>query len=135
MATCLRGVDRRRPPAHFNAEGSLQTPPHWAARQGRSIPAMQAPRLPENETERLALLHALDVLDHTPDPALDRITRTAARLFRVPIALITLVDSNRQWFMSRVGMKVRETPRNDSMCGHAILEPGTMVVCDAQQDP
>ncbi|MFK2905659.1 PAS domain S-box protein [Dyella ginsengisoli] len=96
---------------------------------------MQAPRLPENETERLALLHALDVLDHTPDPALDRITRTAARLFRVPIALITLVDSNRQWFMSRVGMKVRETPRNDSMCGHAILEPGTMVVCDAQQDP
>lgn len=95
---------------------------------------MQAPRLPANEAERMALLHALGWLDQTPDPVLDRITRTAARLFRVPIALVTLVDSNRQWFMSRVGMNVRETPRSDSMCGHAILEPGTMVVCDALQD-
>ncbi|HEX5307414.1 MAG TPA: PAS domain S-box protein [Dyella sp.] len=96
---------------------------------------MQFPRLPDNETERLALLHSLGLLDHEPDPTMDRITRTAARLFEVPIALVTLVDSNRQWFMSRVGLKVAETSRNDSMCGHAILEPVALIVNDALSDP
>lgn len=96
---------------------------------------MQPARLPDNEPERLALLRALDVLDGPPEPAMDRITRIAARLFRVPIALVTLLDSDRQWFMSRVGMPVQQTPRSQSFCSHTILEPRTMVVTDARQDP
>ncbi|MBU6248335.1 MAG: PAS domain S-box protein, partial [Xanthomonadaceae bacterium] len=95
---------------------------------------MLSPRLPENETERLALLRALDLLDRPPDPAIDRITRTAARLFVVPVALVTLVDADRQWFLSRVGLDRPETPREHSMCGHAILEREAMVVCDALSD-
>ncbi|MDE1964434.1 MAG: PAS domain S-box protein [Xanthomonadaceae bacterium] len=95
---------------------------------------MLSPRLPDNETERLALLRALDLLDRPPDPAIDRITRTAARLFVVPVALVTLVDADRQWFLSRVGLDRPETPREHSMCGHAILEREAMVVCDALSD-
>jgi len=90
---------------------------------------------PGDESERLQLLRSLHVLDTPPEPALDRITRIAARLFHVPIALVTLVDEERQWFMSRVGLDVRETPRRDAMCGHAIVETTTMVVPDAWRDP
>ena len=95
---------------------------------------MIPPNPPADEPERLALLRSLRVLDQAPDPVLDRITRTAARLFQVPMAMVTLVDSDRQWFMSRVGLDICETPRRDALCGHAILQPGTMVVTDTWRD-
>lgn len=96
---------------------------------------MRPPALPANETERLRLLRSLHILDAAPDPALDRVTRIAARLFQVPVALVTLVDEETQRFMSRVGWDICETSRRDSLCGHAILDTATMVVPDTLRDP
>ncbi|MDO8250257.1 MAG: PAS domain S-box protein [Rhodoferax sp.] len=95
---------------------------------------MAAAALPSDENERLALLHALDLLDTPAEPAFDRITRLVARTLQVPIALVSLVDSNRQWFKSRVGLSASETPREFAFCAHAILQDGLMVVGDATRD-
>ncbi|NIC42169.1 diguanylate cyclase domain-containing protein [Aquabacterium sp. A08] len=96
---------------------------------------MSAAPLPPDEAERLALLHALALLDSPPEPALDRITRLAARLLNVPIALVSLIDRDRQWFKSRVGLDATETPRDQAFCAHAILQTAPLVVGDATQDP
>jgi signal transduction histidine kinase len=96
---------------------------------------MIPPALPPDEAPRLAALQALGVLDSAPEERFDRITRVAQRLFGVPIALISLVDANRQWFKSCQGLAVRETPREVSFCGHAILGDAALVVDDARQDP
>ena len=71
-----------------------------------------------------------------PEPAFDALTRVAARVLGTPIALVTLVDGERQWFKSRVGLpELSETPRLSSFCAHALLQPGPMVVPDARRDP
>ncbi|WP_035057568.1 sensor domain-containing diguanylate cyclase [Andreprevotia chitinilytica] len=95
---------------------------------------MLTPRHPENEAQRIALLHQLTILDTPPEPVFDRITRVAARVLGVPTAVISLVDENRQWFKSRYGLDTTETPRDISFCGHAILGEDTLVVADAQAD-
>ncbi|MEQ6341193.1 MAG: PAS domain S-box protein [Gammaproteobacteria bacterium] len=95
---------------------------------------MLEPSLPTDETERLAALHALNVLDTVPEDRFDRITRLAARLFDVPIALVSLVDANRQWFKSCHGLSATETPRSVSFCGHAILSDDTFIIPDALLD-
>ncbi|MBC53233.1 MAG: diguanylate cyclase [Gammaproteobacteria bacterium] len=88
-----------------------------------------------DESRRLQVLHSLNILDTPPDERFDRITRLAARLFRVPIALFTLVDSNRQWFKSSLGLDVTETARDISFCTHAIEQEDVMVIPDATQNP
>lgn len=93
-----------------------------------------APPEPPDEQQRVAALCALNVLDGPAVPELDRITRLAARLFNVPMALVSLVDKERQWFMSRIGVLASQTARNISFCGHAILGRGPLVVEDATQD-
>lgn len=90
---------------------------------------------PKNEQDRLAALRRFELLDTPPEPEFDRITRLTARLFKSPIALITLVDEHRQWFKSRVGLGTQQTPREFAFCAHAILQDDLFVVCDAQQDP
>lgn len=95
---------------------------------------MIAPPNPENETRRLAALHALRILDTPAEERFDRITRIAQKLFDVPIALVSLVDAERQWFKSRVGLDASETPREISFCGHAILQTGPFVVSNALED-
>ncbi len=95
---------------------------------------MKAPKLPENENERLETLRALGLLDTPMEERFDRITRLARRLFDIPIALVSLVDENRQWFKSCMGLDVRETPRDISFCGHAILGDDVMVVENAGTD-
>ena len=95
---------------------------------------MQAPRIPLDEARRLAALHATRLLNSAPEESFDRITRTAARLLDVPIALISLVDKDRQWFKSRVGLEACETARDISFCGHAVLGDEPLVVPDAAQD-
>ncbi|HVU04455.1 MAG TPA: sensor domain-containing diguanylate cyclase [Polyangiaceae bacterium] len=95
---------------------------------------MRAPAHPR-EAERLAALHRYEILDTDAEIPFDRITRIAARLFDVPVALVTLVDEHRQWFKSCIGVKFRETHRDDSFCAHAILAPGPLVVADAREDP
>ncbi|MHA3735645.1 sensor domain-containing diguanylate cyclase [Pseudomonas sp. Eth.TT006] len=94
---------------------------------------MLAPSKPANETVRIQALHGLK-LDSAPEERFDRLTRLAKRLFNVPIALVTLVDKDRQWFKSCVGLDVNETPRDVSFCGHAILQDELLLIPDARQD-
>jgi PAS domain S-box-containing protein len=89
----------------------------------------------EDEPGRLAALHALGVLDTAPDAELDVITRLAADRFKSQIALVSLVDSERQWFKSRFGLEATHTCRSQSFCTHAIAGEGVMVVPDARRDP
>lgn len=92
------------------------------------------PPTPPDEVQRLQVLLDLNLLDTPPDERFDRITRLAARLFNVPIALVSLIDAERQWFKSRVGVTVAESPRSSSFCAHAILQDDVMVVRDASVD-
>ena len=94
---------------------------------------MNAP-VPEHETERLAALRGLDILDTPPELAFDELSALAAFVCQTPIALISLVDEDRQWFKSRVGGTAGETPREVAFCAHAILQPDLLVVPDARAD-
>ncbi|MFK3974761.1 diguanylate cyclase domain-containing protein [Pseudomonas sp. NPDC087358] len=94
---------------------------------------MQAP-IPPYEKERLEALRQLEILDTPGETSLDRITRLVARMLDVPIALVSLVDENRQWFKSRVGLDAMQTPRELAFCAHAILQTTPLVVPDAAAD-
>ncbi len=95
---------------------------------------MIKPAIPLDEEGRVAALEASGVLDTAPEERFDRYTRLVRRLFDVPIALVSLVDRNRQWFKSADGLKARQTPRDISFCGHAILDDEVLVVGDATGD-
>src|SRR3954454_24956968 len=96
--------------------------------------SMIAAPIPVDDAERLEALHALDLLDTPPEERFDRITRLLALVLRVPMAYISLVDSDRQWFKSSCGLDATQTPRAVSFCGHAILSDEPMVVPDAAED-
>jgi signal transduction histidine kinase len=95
---------------------------------------MKAP-LPDNETDRLAALYALDILDTAPEQDFDDIVALAANVCDTPIALVTLIDTDRQWFKAQVGTDLTETSRDLSFCAHAILGDDLLVVPDATKDP
>jgi len=95
---------------------------------------MKTPDKPEDESMRLNDLKSLDILDSPTEERFDRITRMAKRMFGVPIALVSLVDENRQWFKSCVGLDVLETPRDISFCGHAILGDDLFIIPDTKTD-
>ena len=95
---------------------------------------MKRPGIPQDEQVRLEALRSLGVLDTPSEEQFDRLTRMAKRLFGVPIALVSLVDENRQWFKSRIGLDVTETPRDISFCGHAILGNDLFIIPNAIQD-
>ena len=91
---------------------------------------------PENEAQRIAGLHALCIVDTPPEADYDDLAHLASAFCGVPVALITLIDHDRQWFKARVGTEATEIPREISFCGHAILVPDRlMVVEDLRQDP
>ncbi|MBI3606799.1 MAG: EAL domain-containing protein [Nitrospirae bacterium] len=96
---------------------------------------MTAAIIPADETKRLEALKRLEILDTPIEERFERVTRTAARTFGVPIVAVSLVDANRQWFKSCVGLTVRETSRDVSFCAHALLGGGALVVPDASLDP
>lgn len=96
--------------------------------EARAVP------IPPDEDARLRALHELGLLDTPPEERFDRLTRLASRLFNAPIALVSLVDSDRQWFKSRVGFEPAETSREASFCAHAISDEEIMVVPDATAD-
>ncbi|UYW25092.1 GAF domain-containing protein [Methylorubrum extorquens] len=86
----------------------------------------------QSESRRLATLHRLQLLDTPPDPAFDRITQLAQTLFDVPIALISLLDEDRQWFKAKCGLHVSGTPREQAFCNYTILHDSVFVVPDAR---
>lgn len=96
---------------------------------------MKIPAKPENEAERLASLASFQILDTFPEDVFDEITHYAASRFNVSTALISLVDANRQWFKSCVGLEgVSQTERDVSFCAHAILDDKPFIVPDALAD-
>lgn len=96
---------------------------------------MQRPSKPDNEVERLRALHRSGILDSGSDAAFDDLVSIAAAICGVPMALVSLVDTDRQWFKARLGLADPQTSRDVSFCAHAILDPGrTMVIPDARED-
>lgn len=95
---------------------------------------MQKPAKPLDEATRLDTLRALNILDTLPEERFDRLTRLAKRLFGVPIALVSLVDEDRQWFKSCQGLHASETSRDISFCGHAILGDDIFLIPNAAAD-
>jgi signal transduction histidine kinase len=95
---------------------------------------MPAAPLPSNETARLRDLRNYEVLDGLPDPSFDGLTRLASQIAGTPIALISLTDENRQWFMSRVGLDVAEIPRDWAPCAHAVATGQSIVCSDMSVD-
>jgi GAF domain-containing protein len=90
--------------------------------------------VPANDAERLRTLRAYKILDTKPEERFDELTRLAALICGVPISLISLIDTDRQWFKSRFGLDVKETPRAQAFCTHAIMQPEMFVVPDASKD-
>lgn len=88
-----------------------------------------------DEGRRLAALRRYDILDTPPDGTFDRITAMAARLFRVPIAIVSLVDHDRIWFKSHHGLEAQQIGRDPGLCASAILQDGAWVLGDAKRDP
>lgn len=95
---------------------------------------MQAPSIPSDEAARLTTLLGLHILDSEPEERFDRLTRLAYRIFNVPIALVGLIDGQREWFKSRIGLVEAEMSRADAFCAHTILGEGPLVVPDASLD-
>ncbi|BBO99593.1 EAL domain-containing protein [Sulfuriferula nivalis] len=96
---------------------------------------MQTPIIPDNESQRLAALHGYDVLDTPAEAEFDDLTKLASIICGTPIALVSLIDKDRQWFKSSVGLAAHETPRAISFCGHAINQPEQILeVSNALED-
>lgn len=91
--------------------------------------------IPTGEAERLEAIRRYDILDTPPDGAFDRITALAARLFQVPIAIVSVVDVDRIWFKSHHGLDLEQVPRDGGLCASAILQDGPWVINDAPHDP
>lgn len=94
---------------------------------------MRAPT-PSDEQDRLAALHSLAILDSPPEERFDRITRIAAALADVPIATVSLIDAERQWFKSCIGLNARETSREVAFCAHVVVNRKPVIVPDTLLD-
>lgn len=96
---------------------------------------MESPRNPENEAERLRALQSYHILDSVEEQEYDDITLLASEICQAPICVISLIDKDRQWMKSKVGISVSETAREISFCGHTILQPTEItIVPDARLD-
>lgn len=95
---------------------------------------MRAPKLPKNEIERLIELKKYQIIDTISEKSFDDIAKLASVICGTPVALITLLDENRQWFKSNVGLDTQETPRDISFCGHAILSTDIFEINDTLKD-
>jgi GAF domain-containing protein len=101
----------------------------------RSICRWKRAPLPKDEDRRIRSLKKINILDSNTEERFDRITRIAAAAFDVPIALVTLIDKDRQWFKSHFGINMLETPRDQAFCAYTILENKVMIVRDTLIDP
>ena len=96
---------------------------------------MISAEIPANESQRLEVLKSYSILDTPAEASFDRLTEAAALICGTPMALISLVDAERQWFKSNFGVPFKETKREFSFCAHAILRSGPFVVNDTLEDP
>ncbi|GAB4017513.1 hypothetical protein GCM10028808_49090 [Spirosoma migulaei] len=96
---------------------------------------MQIPPPPPEETNRIDALRSYEILDSLPEPDYDELTTLASEICQTPISLISLIDDDRQWFKSNLGLTVRETPREFAFCAHGILNPTELlIVPDSRKD-
>lgn len=96
---------------------------------------MKKAPIPDNEVGRLEAVHRLAILDTNPEPRFDILTREATIRFSTPISTISIIDANREWYKSCVGINQKEGGRDISFCGHTILGKGIFVVEDTLKDP
>jgi two-component system, NtrC family, sensor kinase len=96
---------------------------------------MKNPSIPLNEISRLSALMDYEILDTGPELSYDDITLLASSICEAPIAIISLIDKDRQWFKSKIGFDLEETPREISFCAHAINSQSTLVITDATKNP
>lgn len=92
---------------------------------------MKAPKKPKNELARLQLLRSTGLLDSPPEVEYDNIVQLASEICQTPVAVISLVDDERQWFKSIIGIEANESPRRISFCGHTILDDKILEIQDA----
>lgn len=131
-APLLRAMTAREPSARPDIHDvALALRQMFAAETGRH--KAHADR-PENENERLGAVRRYDLLDTAPDEVFDRITAMAARVLRVPVSIVSVVDDDRIWFKSAHGLDVREIARDPGLCATAILNDGPWVIEDARND-
>jgi len=92
------------------------------------------PAKPANDKQRLETLRGYEILDTEPEASFDDLTLLASYVCQTPVALISLIDADRQWFKSKVGVSVSETSRDIAFCASAILQPDVFIVPDASMD-
>ncbi len=95
---------------------------------------MKIPKIPTNEADRICMLRDLAILDTPPESRFDDITKQAKAFYKVPIALVSIVDVDRQWFKSSQGLDASETSRDISFCGHAINHDDILYISDTLED-
>jgi len=96
---------------------------------------MEEAPIPKDEKERLDAVHRMAILDTQPEERFDRLTREAVNRLKVPISTVTIIDSNREWFKSCIGLSDKEGDRAVSFCGHVLLSEDILVVEDTLLDP
>mgnify|MGYP001575743031 CR=1 FL=1 len=96
---------------------------------------MQTAPIPENESERLAAVHRLAILDTAPEKRFDKLTKEAAESLNMPISTISIIDENREWYKSCYGLDQKQGDRSISFCGHALLSSDIFIVEDTRNDP
>lgn len=96
---------------------------------------MQIPHIPQNEAERLEALWQMKILDTAPEDRFDKITKEAAEKLGAPISMISIIDKDREWYKSCVGLDIKEQPREISFCAHAMLSREIFIIEDAKKDP